>query len=564
MDCLNDFYNDNISEVIIPTESLLFDITHIKSMLYPYVFPKNLFHKINSKKMKLIKPVVNKEKYSKLSDSQIDDLKKKYFSEGTIVIGISSPISIINFPISLFSSIEILRNRKCNIEVLLLQKPIIGKFGITTDMYNKIINCDWVKIIEVEEKDKLNYLKMCDMLASTCRDYSNHVNHTITIQEYMLCNRPIICSRGKEIETLLGKNYFGFYDCHTCNVVPPIFYMDFYKKSIKPEYDSWKICKTMFNDNVPLPNEVNSILNIIQNSINLNKFNKIITNTSFFSYKNIPKIPVTNRSLIYKDKTDNYLYPDKNVKIVMATCVHGRHKLLKTFLDYSLTLPIYKIVAVYSSPEDKAFLDTYPDVCAVYFKNTPLSKKWNHAIKTCEQYNPSAVVISGSDDLLSRNYINYCKYKITSGYDMIGTKCWTNVFIDKDYYYMCAAHYPIKNDNPLGLGRCISKKLLDKFKWNIYDFNKNKGLDGASFRLLQKYLSKKNYIEKYDYSDALLLKETNDITSVTCDSDFSNIKEYISFLNKPKGALAILVNCSIINYINIDPSSLLLINQFLM
>ena len=50
MDCLNNFFNDDISAVNVPTQSLLFDIAHINSILYPHVFSNDDFTKINSKK----------------------------------------------------------------------------------------------------------------------------------------------------------------------------------------------------------------------------------------------------------------------------------------------------------------------------------------------------------------------------------------------------------------------------------------------------------------------------------------------------------------------------------
>ena len=106
--------------------------------------------------------------------------------------------------------------------------------------------------------------------------------------------------------------------------------------------------------------------------------------------------------------------------------------------------------------------------------------------------------------------------------------------------------------------------MLNKLNWSIYNFNKNKGLDGKSFKLLQSHLNEDNFIIKYDYSDALLLKETDDITSVTCISEFSDIKEYIEFLNKIKGPLAVLIDCNVINYINIEENSFFIIKQFLM
>ena len=467
MDCLSHLINNmnNITEITVPTDSLMWDIQHVSSMLYKHILNPALFNKINSKKKKLIVSKINTNNYTQLSDYEIRELKKKYFSENTIVIGISSPLSIINFPTSLLSAIKYLRNEKYNIELLLLKKPKIGKYNLSENMYNKINSYEWIKIIDVENKDMLNYLKICDILASTCRDYSNHVNHTIAMQEYMVCNRPILSSRGREIERMLGKNYYGFYDCDTCNIVPPIFYIKGYLTNSLNNQD---ICKIYFNNNLTSSFEVDKIVGIIKKSISLNNFTYNTTKQPYSTYNSISHIPIVKHPSIYNQ--DRTIYPESNVKIVMVTCVYGRHELLKIFLDYTLKLPIHKIVAVYSESKDKKILDQYPNVDAIYHINLPLSRKWNCAVISCKKHNPDAIIITGSDDLLSRNYINYCKHKIDSGYYLIGTKCWTNLFIGNGYSYLCKAHYPGNSTNTLGLGRCISKNLLDKLNWSIYPF----------------------------------------------------------------------------------------------
>jgi len=98
-------------------------------------------------------------------------------------------------------------------------------------LYDEITSYDWVKSFIVDKKDVLNYFRMCDILANTYRDYCNHVSGSNKIKEYLLCNKPILCSRGKERERELGKDYIGLYDCETCNSVPPLCWTREYLKN---------------------------------------------------------------------------------------------------------------------------------------------------------------------------------------------------------------------------------------------------------------------------------------------------------------------------------------------
>ena len=72
--------------------------------------------------------------------------------------------------------------------------------------------CPEVKSFSIDKKDTLNYYRMCDVLASTYRDNYNNSGIINEIKEYLLCDKPILCSRGKQSENELGKYYNGFYD----------------------------------------------------------------------------------------------------------------------------------------------------------------------------------------------------------------------------------------------------------------------------------------------------------------------------------------------------------------
>ena len=120
------------------------------------------------------------------------------------------------------------------------------------------------------------------MLASTCHDYLNEIGPSMVIDEYLLCDKPIICSYGKEREEQLGKDYPGFYNCKTCYTVPPMMWTKSYLSN-KTNYDylQRKFFKHKYIDKL---NEILRIKQIIQNNLN---YKKIILEKSIFESKNI-------------------------------------------------------------------------------------------------------------------------------------------------------------------------------------------------------------------------------------------------------------------------------------
>jgi len=204
------------------TQSMIDAINDENSLLYPHVYDSSLYKELNDKKILLHEQKVYKEWYNWISEEEIKALKIQHFSEDAFIICICGRIAINSYPKSLLESIKILREQGYNIHLLVLAKLEVAPHRLTQNLYDEITSYDWVKSFTVNKKDILNYFRFCDILASTYRDYCNHVGGSNKIKEYLLCNKPILCSRGKEREVELGKDYFGFYDCETCNSVPPL------------------------------------------------------------------------------------------------------------------------------------------------------------------------------------------------------------------------------------------------------------------------------------------------------------------------------------------------------
>ena len=256
------------------TQSMIDAIKDKNSLLYPHVYDTSLYDELNNKPFFFNEQVIDKNWYNWATDKEIKDLRDKHFTEDAFIICICGRIAINSYPKSLLEAIKILRGQGHNIQLLALTKFEVRPERLTQNLYDEITSYEWVKSFTVDKKDVLNYFRICDILASTYRDYCNHVGGSNKIKEYLLCNKPILCSRGKERESELGENYFGFYECETCNTVPPLCWTQEYLKN--PNCYT-KQCDKYFND-VNIDNQVENILKIINTVL---KKELIITITTY-------------------------------------------------------------------------------------------------------------------------------------------------------------------------------------------------------------------------------------------------------------------------------------------
>jgi hypothetical protein len=169
-------------------------------------------------------------------------------------------------------------------------------------------------------------------------------------------------------------------------------------------------------------------------------------------------------------------------------CAYKREKLLDYVLNYlSNQGEIYKIIVVGSNKPEEDVVNKY-DICEYHtYENLPLSNKWNKGILEAKKHNPDGILIIGSDDIVSKEYLKYGKFLLSKGHDFIGSRTWFTVLKDGDKILDSAVvgynNYR-GNNEPIGAGRIISKKVLNSVKWNLYKFYKpiNSGLDFNSYK----------------------------------------------------------------------------------
>ena len=204
------------------TQSWIDAMKNKNSLMYPHVYPYELFNEISGKPTILIKQKVKKSWYNWKNSSEILKLKMIHFPSDAFIICVCGRIAINSYPSTLIHAIQQLRNDGINAYLLILGDVYVSNFRLSKFEYNEINKFDWIKSFVVPKKEVLNYYRICDVLASTYRDYCNMVAGSNKIKEFLLCNKPILCSRGTERERELGKDYEGFYECKTCSTVPPL------------------------------------------------------------------------------------------------------------------------------------------------------------------------------------------------------------------------------------------------------------------------------------------------------------------------------------------------------
>ena len=124
------------------------------------------------------------------------------------------------------------------------------------------------------------------------------------------------------------------------------------------------------------------------------------------------------------------------------------------------------------SPEDPA---PTPDIDGFRYAeapNEPLSGKWNAGMRLMQELEPDAVMITGSDDVISAPYIEAATREIAKGADyvMFDTLC----CYDMD---TCRAY--LSNPARMGAGRVLSRRLLDECNWQPWPDGLERRLDGG-------------------------------------------------------------------------------------
>jgi len=193
---------------------------------------------------------------------------------------------------------------------------------------------------------------------------------------------------------------------------------------------------------------------------------------------------INDHLFVYPDTSWLDILPKK--KIVCIIPIHDREaitvetvKMLKR-----QSYPFHEIILVGDTDlEEKIARETGGHF--VRFANRPLSRKIQAGIDEARKFNPDAIMIVGSDDWITYKY-NETYLKYIDNYDIIGNKEWLVLkVLNNENLELVRGNYNNNREDPVGAGRTITRGILDKMNWQIYNFNKESSLDSFSFKRMK-------------------------------------------------------------------------------
>lgn len=221
---------------------------------------------------------------------------------------------------------------------------------------------------------------------------------------------------------------------------------------------------------------------------------------------------IENYKKYIEKSTKLFLEKQPRTETVVYIPIWNRHKLLKKTIDSIKSQTKNCIIlGICSNSKDYNFAKQN-NIIPIATLNKPLGKKYQIGIELSKLFYPKNVIIMGSDDIMTANYVENIN-KFMDGHDVVGINYWKihNV-VNNKYYSLRYTHKLIDNywgsksqhysyiynvdingfninkckQNPftIGAGRSISHRILDTINWKVY-VNKNKSLDTLSlFKLL--------------------------------------------------------------------------------
>lgn len=164
--------------------------------------------------------------------------------------------------------------------------------------------------------------------------------------------------------------------------------------------------------------------------------------------------------------------------IVAPIPVFGRLPLLRlTIQRLYKKNKVDKVICIGHEPEAKELCESLGAEW-VHYNNEPLGAKWNAGFKAAQKHNPTGILFVGSSDWVSDEYVSENKILLDE-FDLIGKLGCYFVDIGKEARLAYWNGYTDQRrfGEPIGIGRLISSRILDKMNWHPFDGSLNNSMD---------------------------------------------------------------------------------------
>lgn len=168
---------------------------------------------------------------------------------------------------------------------------------------------------------------------------------------------------------------------------------------------------------------------------------------------------------------------------IILIAMFGRRRLVEINLRL-LAEQKCQIVVVASLQEDFAFLRSLkiPHLQIVPAPNNPLGAKWQVGVEQCRVLKADPLIILGSDDYLSADFVSRA-CQLSTAFDFVCFNTWSIYEAQTGKAYQLTYNKKMANGGrfPLGSGRSYSGRFLDRKYWQLFDPSLNRLLDDFSW-----------------------------------------------------------------------------------
>lgn len=219
------------------------------------------------------------------------------------------------------------------------------------------------------------------------------------------------------------------------------------------------------------------------------------------------------------------------LKIVCVMAAHEREKITIKSIK-RLQRQKYKLsdIVLVGDSELEKNIAKKTDCLYVNHNNMPLSDKWQSGVNYTRTLKPDAIMICGSDSWHTNNWTKRIVPLINKGADLVGTTFFhtCKAYPDQKLEIVQRRYVGKRSLEPIGSGRVISAKILDKFNWKLFPKNLLKGLDKPSYDKIIEYGGKVEII----YHDIKILGIKSNWETLNAWNDNFRNKFPVKFLKK--------------------------------
>jgi hypothetical protein len=125
------------------------------------------------------------------------------------------------------------------------------------------------------------------------------------------------------------------------------------------------------------------------------------------------------------------------------------------------------------------------------YDDMTLGAKWQMGVNFARQCDPDAIMIVGSGNWFTNGWVKTL-YPYLDDYDIVGSEAMYVYQIRKRDQVMIhwGGYHAARKGDMLGAGRLISRRMLDKVDWQIYNTNLDQGLDRSMTDILRRHGAK--------------------------------------------------------------------------